>query len=237
MPTIEPAANRLNLFNSSEIPTPRRDLTTLIVDWGGVLTGPLATTIEAWAERDQVDLAAYFGLIDEWLAPEYAEIARINPIHALETGQLAVPDFEQKLAAAMQARTGHPFDGDGVVARMFGMFQHAPDMNGLVYRARSAGLRTALLSNSWGNDYPRDGWDDMFDVAVISHEVGLRKPDPNIYTHTCQLLGVRPDECVFVDDLHTNIHAAVQLGMVGVLHVSYADTLSQLQILFNLDLH
>ena len=218
------------------IPSPRASLRALIVDWGGVLTGPLASTIEAWAEQDQVDLEAYFALIDHWLGPEYTAIHRINPIHALETGRLAVPDFEKTLKTAMEERTGHHFDGDGVVARMFTMFQHAPDMNGLVYRARAAGLKTGLLSNSWGNEYPRDGWDDMFDVAVISHEVGLRKPDPQIYQHTCSMLGVQPVECVFVDDLRANVDAAVALGMVGIHHISYEDTLMQVEALFDMDL-
>ncbi|NBO45654.1 MAG: HAD family phosphatase [Actinobacteria bacterium] len=220
----------------NHIPNPRTPLRALIVDWGGVLTGPLASTIEAWAAQDQVDLREYFALIDHWLGQEYADVHRINPIHALETGRLTVPDFEQRLKVAMEERTGRHFDGDGVVARMFSMFQHAPDMNGLVYRTRAAGIKTALLSNSWGNDYPRDGWDDMFDAAVISHEVGMRKPDPAIYAHVCEQLSVAPDECVFVDDLRGNVDAAVALGMVGIHHIGYDDTLMQVQALFDLDL-
>ena len=73
---------------------------------------------------------------------------------------------------------------------MFERFEHAPDMVGLVHRAHTAGLRTALLSNSWGNDYPRDGWSEMFDVVVISGEVGMRKPEPRIFHHTLDLLGL-----------------------------------------------
>ncbi len=218
------------------VPGPRRALTTLIVDWGGVLTGPLPETIAAWAQDEGVDLDEYFALIDHWLGPTYAEVSRVNPIHALETGQLAVPDFERKLADAMFERTGRHFNGNGVVARMFDMFQHAPDMNGLVYRARAAGLKTALLSNSWGNEYPRDGWDDMFDATVISHEVGLRKPDPAIFMHVCDLLGVEPQDCVFVDDLVTNTRAAAALGMVSVLHEKYDTTLLELETLFSMDL-
>lgn len=206
------------------------------MDWGGVLTGPLPDTIEAWARTEGVDLNEYFALIDHWLGPDYAEVSRVNPIHALETGQLAVPDFEGKLAEAMRERTGADFNGDGVVARMFNMFQHAPDMNGLVYRARSAGLRTALLSNSWGNEYPRDGWDDMFDATVISHEVGLRKPDPEIFQLVCTLLDVPAAECVFVDDLDVNTRAAASLGMVAVLHRDYEQTLLELEAVFGMEL-
>ena len=210
--------------------------TTLIVDWGGVLTGPLSTAIEKWAEADRVDLVAYFDLVDHWFGPEFARLAHTNPIHALEVGAMTIPDFERILQEQMEARTGTPFPGQGMVARMFSMFDHAPDMNGLVYRAREQGLKTALVSNSWGNDYPRDGWEDMFDVVVISHEVGLRKPDPEIFHLTTSRLGVDAGECVFVDDLAHNITAAVALGMIGVLHTSYDSTVMELNAIFDREL-
>jgi epoxide hydrolase-like predicted phosphatase len=116
---------------------------------------------------------------------------------------------------------------------MFQFFEHAPDMNGLVHRARKNGIKTALLSNSWGNTYPRHGWDDMFDEVVISGEVGMRKPDADIYHHTLDLLKVKPEESVFVDDLAHNIKAASDLGMIGVLHVDYESTRKELEIIFN----
>jgi putative hydrolase of the HAD superfamily len=116
---------------------------------------------------------------------------------------------------------------------MFERFEHAHDMSGLVRRARGAGLRTALLSNSWGNDYPRDGWDEMFDAIVISGEVGMRKPEPRIYEHTLGLLGLPAGACVFVDDMPHNVAAAVEVGMVGVLHTSYDATLLELEALFD----
>jgi len=210
--------------------------TTLIVDWGGVLTGPLSTAIERWAQADRVDLVAYFDLVDHWFGPEFARLAHTNPIHALEVGEMTIPDFEQILQEQMEARTGKPFPGEGMVARMFAMFDHAPDMNGLVYRAREQGLKTALISNSWGNDYPRDGWDDMFDAVVISHEVGLRKPDPAIFELATSQLGVSAADCVFVDDLAHNVAAAVAIGMVGVLHTSYDSTVMELNAVFNREL-
>ena len=64
--------------------------------------------------------------------------------------------------------------------------EHAQDMSGLVRRARLAGVRTALLSNSWGDQYLRDGWQDMFDAVVISGEVGMRKPErADLRAHPC----------------------------------------------------
>jgi putative hydrolase of the HAD superfamily len=214
-------------------PAPLRGL---LVDWGGVLTGDMRTAVEAWADADGVPLDSYVATIRDWMGEPYGAEARLNPIHALERGEMTVPDFESRLASALTTRTGRPFEAEGLLDRLFSNFEHAPDMSGLVRRARAAGLRTGLLSNSWGNDYPRDGWDEMFDVVVISGEVGMRKPEPGIFEHALDLLGTRAAETVFVDDLRHNVDAAVSLGMVGVHHRTYDQTLLELEALFGIPL-
>ena len=208
----------------------------LVVDWGGVLTGEMRTAVQSWAEADGVPLDSYVATMRDWMGEPYGVEARLNPIHALERGEITVPDFEQRLAEALTVRTGRTFDADGLLARLFSHFEHAPDMSGLVRRARAAGLRTGLLSNSWGNDYPRDGWDEMFDVVVISGEVGMRKPEPGIFEHTLDLMGLAPEQTVFVDDLRPNIEAAVAMGLVGVHHRTYEQTLLELEALFGIPL-
>jgi len=208
----------------------------LVVDWGGVLTGEMRTAVQSWAEADGVPLDSYVATMRDWMGEPYGVEARLNPIHALERGEITVPDFEARLAEALTTRTGRTFDADGLLARLFSHFEHAPDMSGLVRRARTAGLRTGLLSNSWGNDYPRDGWDEMFDVVVISGEVGMRKPEPGIFEHTLDLIGLPAEQTVFVDDLRHNIDAAVALGMVGVHHRTYEQTLLELEALFGIPL-
>jgi epoxide hydrolase-like predicted phosphatase len=209
------------------------ELRALVVDWGGVLTGDLRTAVQRWAASDGIDLEAYVSIMRDWFGEPVGLEARLNPIHALERGEMSVPDFEARLAAALDERTGGSHDPAGLLDRMFGQFEHAPEMSALVRRARMSGLSTGLLSNSWGNDYPRDGWDEMFDVVVISGEVGMRKPEPGIFHHTVSLLGLEPGECVFVDDLAHNIAAAVDVGMVGVHHTSYDSTLAELEALFD----
>ena len=208
----------------------------LVVDWGGVLTGDLRGAVTRWAEDDGIDLDAYLAVMRDWLGEPLELEARFNPVHALERGEMQVPDFERRLAGALTERTGRPYEADGLLARMFASFEHAHDMSGLVRRAREAGVRTALLSNSWGNDYPRDGWDDMFDVVVISGEVGLRKPEPAIFALTLDRLGLPAQACVFVDDLPHNVEAAVALGMVGIRHESYDATAAEIDVLFGLTL-
>jgi epoxide hydrolase-like predicted phosphatase len=202
------------------------------VDWGGVLTTPLDESMTAWAESDDIDFSHFRDVMRRWLGAAGGEEARWNPVHALERGEIEVPDFEERLADQLRTRSGHPVQAAGLLQRMFDRFEHAPDMVGLVHRAHAAGIRTGLLSNSWGNSYPRDGWEDMFDVVVISGEVGMRKPEPRIFHHTLELLGLPPQACVFVDDLSPNVRAAADVGMVGVLHQTYASTATELAILF-----
>jgi len=214
------------------VPEPR----ALIVDWGGVLTGDLRVAVQRWAEIDGVDLQTYASLMRDWLGEPAGMEALLNPVHALERGEMALPDFESRLARALSERTGRPVEERGLLGRMFEHFEHAEDMSGLVRRARAAGIRTALCSNSWGNDYPRDGWDDMFDVVVISGEVGMRKPEPRIFEHTLRLVGVSAEESVFVDDLPHNIAAAVALGMIGIRHVGYETTALEIDALFGIHL-
>ena len=212
------------------------ELKALIVDWGGVLTSGLGESIEAWAEDDGIDYHHFVQVMRAWRGEAAASEARFNPIHALERGELELPHFEEELAARLRTRDGRPVAAEGLLTRMFVYFEHAPGMNNVVRRAHKAGLRTALLSNSWGNEYPREGWDQMFDVVVISGEVGMRKPEPGIFHYALDRLGCAASECVFVDDLPMNVRAAAELGMVGVRHRSYAETVGELEALFGLDL-
>lgn len=212
------------------------ELRALVVDWGGVLTGDVHSAVQRWADAEAIDQEAYAAAMRDWFGEQVGLEARVNPIHALERGEMTLPDFEVRLAAELDRRTGRAHDPSGLLNRMIAGLGHAEDMAALVRRAHDAGLRTALLSNSWGNEYPRDGWDDMFDVVVISGEVGMRKPEPRIFEHTTELLGVEPGECVFVDDIEANIAAAVALGWVGVLHTGYETTRLELEALFDVPL-
>jgi epoxide hydrolase-like predicted phosphatase len=212
------------------------ELRALVVDWGGVLTEPLDQALRAWAEIDGVDFEHYVSVMREWLGSQQGELARDNPVAALERGEIEVPDFERQLAARLGEVAGHPVNEQGLMQRMFDQFEDAPAMSALVLRAKHAGLRTGLLSNSWGNEYPREGWDQMFDAVVISGEVGMRKPEPEIFAHVLELLGVRAEETVFVDDLTPNVRGAEAAGLVAVHHTSYDETVAELERLFGLPL-
>jgi putative hydrolase of the HAD superfamily len=214
----------------------RPGLRGLIVDWGGVLTSPLEDTMSAWCDGDGLDYEDFRRVLRDWLGESFGDDAAVNPVHALERGEIEVPDFERELAARLRTVDGGSVEAAGLLTRMFAGFEAATPVATAVRRAKAAGLATALLSNSWGNEYPREGWDEMFDVVVISGEVNMRKPEPRIYQHTADRLGLAPAQCVFVDDLRPNIAAAVGVGMVGVHHITPGQTVDELEALFGLPL-
>lgn len=106
-----------------------------------------------------------------------------------------------------------------------------------VARARAAGVRTGLISNSWGGAaYRRERFEELFDAVVISEEVGMRKPHPSIYRLAASRIGVEPVACVFVDDLLPNVEGARAVGMEGIVHRSADFTIPKLEALLEVPL-
>jgi putative hydrolase of the HAD superfamily len=205
----------------------------LVLDWGGVLTCGIDAAFASWAQKDGV-IADHLGLVlrEAFTDDEGGET---NPVHALERGEIDAAEFEQRLAAEL-ARQGSPVPAQGLLARMFAGISPSDSMLGLVARVKQAGLRTAVLSNSWGNEYPTAGWDELFDAVVISGEVGMRKPEPRIFEHVLGLIDLPAAECVFVDDLPHNVTAAVELGFVGIFHRYYDVTVLELEAIRGMEL-
>ena len=204
----------------------------LVVDWGGVLTGAVDVVWREWAESENVTREHLGAVLREAFNPVPGAT---SPIHALERGEISGAAFERLLAGEL-GRRGSPVVAQGLLARMLGGLTPSASMLGVVARAKAAGLRTAVLSNSWANEYPRQGWDELFDEVVISGEVGMRKPEHRIYRHLLQLIDVPAERVVFVDDVAANITAAVEVGMTGVLHVSFEQTVGELERLLDLPL-
>lgn len=112
-----------------------------------------------------------------------------------------------------------------------------PEVLSLVKRLRKKGIKTAVLSN---NCHPQEkvirdlhGFDD-FDLVILSNRVGLRKPDPKIYKLTVEKLGVKPSECIYVEDKETYLTPAQKLGMRTILAVSPRQTVKEVSRLVSL---
>ncbi len=208
----------------------------LITDWGGVLTNPIAETVAAWLTADGINRDSYKTVMRTWLAQAYDENIVTSPVRALENGECTEAEFERLLAAELTLLDGGPVPADGLLARMFAGSVLDESMLDLVRAARRAGLRTALLSNSWGAFYPRHLFPELFDAVVISAEVGMRKPERRIFQLAVQQLGLEPAECVFIDDIAENVAAAQAAGLAAVLHRTAADTAGQLSALLDVQL-
>ena len=218
-------------------PDAPRKLRGVITDWGGVLTHPLTETVYAWLEADGIDRDSYRTVMRAWVAQAYDAEHNTNPIRALERGECTEAEFEQLLAAELIRVDGGAVPAGGLLARMFAASAFDEAMHELIRAARRAGLRTALLSNSWGdNGYPRHLFPELFDTVVISSEVGMRKPEERIFRLAIERLGLQPAECVFIDDIQENVNAARAAGLVSVWHQTAADTTAQLAELLGISL-
>ena len=206
-----------------------RSFEALIVDFGGVLTMPMQDAMVRFADELGIDLqdlvraalGAYSGGHDPLVVD-------------FETGRISEEEFSLAFARRLEESSGRSIDPEGLVARIFRL-EIEESMMDLVARAREAGFKTALCSNSWGTGlYPRDRLGPILDVIVISGEVGLRKPDPAIFELTTAKLAVDAEACVFVDDHPGHLAAALELGMTTVLHRTPAQTISEVESLLGL---
>lgn len=214
-------------------PAPRganSSLRGVIFDWGGVLTTPIIETVATWLDADRIDKESYVAAMRPWIIQAYGGDGAESPVHGLERGELAEAEFEAILASLLVGVDGEPVPAAGLLTRMFAASSLQEDMLDLVRELRAQGVRTGLLSNSWGvrDAYPWDLLGELFDDVVISATVGMRKPEERIFRLALQRLRLSPGECAFVDDVEGNIAAARTLGMVAVHHSDAAATRAQL---------
>ena len=195
----------------------------LLVDFGGVLTSSVPGAFRATG-------AQLFGrpALIEGLLREVTAAADLLVAH--ESGRLSVSDFETGFGRLLTSR-GIPADrASGVVRTIQDHLRPDEVMLGAVRHVRGHGFPVALVSNAFGDD-PYAGYDlrQLVDVAVLSTDVGVRKPSRTIYRIACQRLGVDPGAAVLVDDLAMNLAGASRLGIHGILHVESWATAGELR--------
>lgn len=197
----------------------------LLVDFGGVLTTDLFASFAAFCVAEGLDPDALRqGFRRD---PEARDL-----LIALEEGRLEPEEFEPRLAALLGVA-----EPGGLIERL--MAGAGPDhaMLDAVRAARAAGVRTGLVSNSWGTArYDRTLLAELFDGVVLSGEERRRKPAPEMYARGAERIGVPPAECVFVDDLPFNLEPAAELGMATVHHTSAEVTIPELEALLGVEL-
>jgi putative hydrolase of the HAD superfamily len=191
-------------------------LTTVISDFGGVLTTPLIQSFAAVQDETGVPF--------EQLGKAMARIEQedgAHPLYQLEKGKLTEADFLGKLGDALEPELGHRPELHRFREIYFEALHPNEPMIDLMREAKSSGRRMGLLTNNvreweplWRPMLPVD---EIFEVVVDSGFVGCRKPEREIYELTLERMdGPAPEECLFIDDTDVNCHAARELGMSAV---------------------
>jgi epoxide hydrolase-like predicted phosphatase len=190
----------------------------LLIDFGGVLTTNVFASFAAFCRAE--------GLDPDTVRDRFREDAAARDLLGeLEEGRISNAEFEARFAPMLGVA-----ETEGLIERLFGGIQPDEAMLDAVAAARRAGVRTGLVSNSWGEEgYDRTRFDELFDVLVISGEIGTRKPEPEIYMLAAERLDRPPERIVFVDDLPGNLKPARALGMATVLHRDAAQTIAELE--------
>lgn len=200
----------------------------LLIDFGGVLTSNVFAAFADFAEAEGLERDAIGTLFK-------TDREARNLLKDLESGAINTTAFGPPFAV----RAGlAPERAEGVVRRMFSALRPDEPMVAMVRAARAAGIRTGMISNSWGDGmaYDQALLDEGFDAVVLSHEVRMRKPAPEIFVIGAERIGLPPEACVFVDDLPFNLPPAEELGMRTVLHRDAAETVPRLEELFGVSL-
>jgi FMN phosphatase YigB (HAD superfamily) len=100
--------------------------------------------------------------------------------------------------------------------------------------------RTAILSNSFVGAREREqaayGFEDMCDIVVYSHEVGLKKPDRRFYELVCERLGVGPREAIFLDDSPVCVAGAQDAEMTAITFFDNDQAIAELDMQLGVNL-
>jgi epoxide hydrolase-like predicted phosphatase len=197
----------------------------LLLDWGGVLTSNVFDSFRDFCVAEGLAPDAVKRLFRE--EPRARELVR-----GLETEALSEDEFGERFGELLELE-----DRSRLIERMFGGVRPDERMLAAVRNVRAAGFRTGLISNSMGGaSYDRDLFPELFDGVVISGDVGMHKPQPEIFLLGAERAGVAPGQCVFVDDLRENCDGAEAVGMTVVLHRGADTTLPELERLLGVEL-
>lgn len=212
-------------------------ITAVLWDFGGVI---LSSPFEAFNTFEEAR-----GLPRDHIRRVNATNPDDNAWARLERSDISPTEFDDEFAQE-SAALGHEVRGADVLALLSGEVR--PAMVEALRRVKAAGYATACLTNNVVSDEPRssdlrDARRDeiasvmtLFDQVVESSKVGVRKPEPRFYEIACELLGVTPDQCVFLDDLGINLKPAAAMGMRTIKVVDPADALTELSDILSLPL-
>lgn len=178
----------------------------VIFDWGGVVApNPNGGWMNVLAEM--LDMTSE-ELRPHWHAAGYQELS-VGSINE----DTFWSQFENSLGRPLQINLSKVW-AEGSALHPW------PEILNLIDQLRADGIMTAILSNTvrpLSTTLREMGQYDNFDVVVLSDEVGIAKPDLSIYKLVLNELGVKPEECIYVDDIEKNLAPATDMGMTTIL--------------------
>jgi putative hydrolase of the HAD superfamily len=197
----------------------------LLLDFGGVVTTDFFASLGAHCERLGLPHDSFRNLVT-------ADPVGRELYHQVERGELSQPEFEQRIAQLLGVQPS------GLIQGLLADLRPEPLIAEAVARARTAGIRVGVITNSWGtapyDPYAAYQLDQRFDAVMISSQVGLRKPESGIYRRAARELALPTERIVFVDDIAENLQSAHELGMAVIHHVDPGTTVRELERLLGL---
>lgn len=204
------------------------DIKAVLWDFGGVI---LSSPFDAFNRFEE-----QYGLPSDFIRTVNATDPDANAWARLERSELTHEEFD-KAFAEESARLGHEVRGSDVLALLAGKVR--PEMVRALDKVIEAGYRTACLTNNvTKTDQIDPTANERADVAEVfakfefvieSSKVGYRKPEPKFYTTACEMLGVQPTECVYLDDLGINLKPAKAMGMQTIKVAGAEQAITELE--------
>ncbi|HUO87688.1 MAG TPA: HAD-IA family hydrolase [Rhizomicrobium sp.] len=200
----------------------------VIWDFGGVFT---TSPFEAFA-RYETERGIPVGTIRKINATN----PETNAWAKFEQSLVDIDGFDE-LFLTEAAALGHAIPGRDVLPLLAGDFR--PDVIEALRLVKVAGLKTGCITNNMPHNaaggtaagrslYSQDIM-KLFDAVIESAKIGIRKPDPRIYTMMCEQLAVQPPDCVFLDDLGPNLKPARAMGMTTIKVESGPQAIAELE--------
>lgn len=205
-------------------------------DFGGVI---LSSPFDAFSRYE-----TEIGLPRDFIRSLNARNPDTNAWARMERSEVDLDGFAA-LFEAEAAELGHKLSGHHVLKIISGEVR--PEMVEALRRVKQR-FRIACITNNMptghGPGMARDpervreieAIMALFEHVVESSKLGIRKPDPRIYQHACQLLGVEPADCVYLDDLGINLKPAKALGMRTIKVENSVQALNELEKILGIPL-
>lgn len=199
--------NRVNQMPTATPPKP--SVSAVVFDFGGVLITSITNQLSKIAQHHSTDVPTMLAIM---LGPHESGH---HPWHRAERGELAVAEIQAELAP-WAAEHNIVLRGDEIEALMSpGQYTVIQPMLDKVTELKRRGFKTGLLTNTFAEFRPTMQQDlrfGDFTAVVESFAVGSRKPEPDIYQATADMLGVSHEEILYLDDFAQNIEMAQSFG-------------------------